>query len=104
MEYRMLAKYIQEKEIKLLLSFVYPDAELRYYYRRLRGNYVEVYFEEWENGVINRVDFLPDEIYVHENGEEGDGEPSKNGDVLYRYQQFMVGRGYSELWKGNPYQ
>ena len=103
MEYKILAKYISEAEIKLLLSFIYPDAELRYFKRKLSHNYVEVYYEEMENGKIQRVDFLPDEIYVH--GEElgGDGDPIENGDVIYKYQQLMVAKGYSELWKGNPY-
>ena len=103
MEYRMMAKYIRETEIKLLLNFIYPEAELRYFKRKLPNNYVQVYYEEFENGKIQRVDFLPDEVHIHGDKLEGDGELMKNGDILYRYQQLTVTKVYSELWKGNTY-
>lgn len=103
MEYKMMAKYIQENEIKLLLSFVYPDAELRNFTRKSAHNYVEVYYEEFENKQIRKVDFLPDDIYVYTEDASIDGEPIGNGDVLHKYLQLMVAKGYSELWKGNPY-
>ncbi len=103
MQYRRLAKYIKKKEIKVLLSAIYPEAELRYFKRRERLNYVEVYFEDARREQIRQVDFLPDDIYVYRDDEKGDGIAIENGDILYRYNQFMIAKGYSDLWKDNPY-
>ena len=103
MEYKILTKYIQEYEIKILLNCIFPEAKLRYFKRQLRHNYIQVYFVELGSEQIRRVDFLPDDIYVHREGEVLDGEPIGDGDKLNIYQQFTVAKGYSHIWNGNPF-
>ena len=46
------------------------------------------------------ADLLPDDVYLN-GGIVGKEEPYENGESLYRYRQFMVSRGYSEMWSDN---
>lgn len=102
--YKPMYLSITREEIQHLLNIIYPDicVELERYVR-CDGEFIEVYFKVKKNNKIKKMDFLPDEIYVYEEDEQFKGQPFKDRDIVFKYQQFMLAKGYSEFWKTNPY-
>lgn len=103
MRFREMAAEMSGLEIRRLLEMVCPYGKLKRYERR--KGFIIVYYSlpADAEGVERRMDFLPDNIYVVGDGEQLDGEPVKNGDILHRYMQYMIAKGYSEYWLDNPY-
>lgn len=105
MKFREMCKEMTQKEIEFVLRIVYPYSHLADFNRILKQNFIKVSFELSDKYNLYHVDFLPDDIYVYDrkDNDSSDGEPIKSGDILYDYQQFMIAKGYSEIWLNNPY-
>lgn len=104
MRFRDMSEEMAEEEILLIFRIVYPYGKLIKYKRKT--GYITVYYllPSDNKGIKRRVDFLPDDIYIVEpNSRLPDGEPIRNGDILYKYSQYMIAKGYSEYWLDNPY-
>ena len=106
MKYREMAKEMTEDEILMVLRIVHTHARLIRYERHVDSNFITVYYSlpGDEGRPERRADFLTDDIYIVGECEKEppDGTPISNGDILYRYQQFMVADGYSGMWLDNP--
>ena len=90
-------------EIEQVLSIIRPHSTLIHYTNH--SDFIHVVFADRWNGNhrLQQIDLLPDDIYVITEHSLPDGEPLKNGDILYEYHQYMVAKGYSELWLDNPW-
>lgn len=90
-------------EICQVLSIIKPYCTLVHYTSHTDFIHV-VYAEQWnDTPLLQQIDLLPDDIYVITDSTAIDGEPLENGDILYKYRQYMVANGYSELWLDNPW-
>ncbi|MBA4700286.1 MAG: hypothetical protein H2212_12710 [Ruminococcus sp.] len=100
-----MARYMNEKEIEFVLKMVYPYANLVHFGRMLDQNFIRVSFTLFSEMGQLQVDFLPDDIYVYSFRDSDllDGELLENVNILFEYRQFMIARGYSEIWLNNPY-
>lgn len=105
MEFKEMSIHMTEEEINFVLKIVYPHANLAKYNKVKVSNYITVYFYDYFTSELRQVDFLPDDIYTYDckDSEALDGEPMSMGETLYQYKQFMIARGYSEIWLNNPY-
>lgn len=104
MEYQKMTEKMSQIEVDILLRIFDPYAKLVRFECESEANYIIAYYTSINDKFrIHRVDFLPDDIYVVEDDSENDGEPIKNGDILYRYRQYMVAKGYSEIWLDNAW-
>lgn len=105
MKFKEMSKEMTREEIEIVLRIVYPYADLADFDRIIKQNFINVSFQLSNKNELYHVDFLPDDIYVYDTKDNNpsDGEPIKSGNVLYYYQQFMIAKGYSELWLNNPY-
>lgn len=105
MDFKEMATHMTEQEIKIILKIVYPYANLVRFTREKVANFITVYFEDSATSKLQQVDFLPDDIYIYdcEDSAPLDGEPLGNCETLYKYKQFMVAYGYSEVWLSNPF-
>lgn len=104
MIFKDMSEEMAVKEILQIFRIVFPYGKL-IRYKRDTG-YITVYYSLPSDGegIKRRVDFLPDDIYLVEpDSRLPDGEPIRNGDILHRYIQYMVAKGYSEYWLDNPY-
>lgn len=103
MEFKRLSEDMTENEIKIVLEMVFSSsARLVRYERQTGHNYIEVFFRLPSDGVIHRMDLLPDNLYDMDDGEGYDKE-LRDGNVNWEYMKFTVARGYSELWVNNQY-
>lgn len=103
MKFRDMATEITEQEVEILFYTVMPDAIYKRFQRR--ADYIRVWYSvpnDIEN-IEHKIDFLPDDVYFVDDVEEYKETPLENGDILFRYHQFMIARGCSFIWKGNPY-
>lgn len=105
MDFKDMATNMTEQEINLVLKIAYPYANLVRYNRVKGSNFITVYFHDSFTSNLQQVDFLPDDIYVYDCDDLAslDGEPMSDGEILYKYKQFMTAKGYSEVWLSNPY-
>lgn len=92
-----------EKEIETALYIALPDSIFKSYKRM--SDYIQVWYTlpNDEIETEHRLDLLPDDIYFIDDSKETCDIPVNNGDILFRYHQLMVAKGYSLVWKGNPY-
>lgn len=103
MRFRNMAEEMTTKEVKLLFDIIEPySCFLRY---KRESDYIRVFYRRVNDkeDAEHRLDLLPDEVYYVSDSKESDEEPSQDVNRMYRYRQFMVAKGYSELWKDNPY-
>ena len=105
MDFKEMATHMTEQEINLVLKIVYPYANLVRFRREKAANFITVYFQDSFSSKLRQVDLLPDDIYIYdcEDSTSLDGEPLDEGEILYKYKQFMIAKGYSEIWVSNPY-
>ena len=90
-------------EIGQVLSIIRPHSTLVHY--TIHTDFIHIVYTDRWNGtpLLQQMDLLPDDIYVFTEYSLSDGEPLKDGDILYEYRQYMVAKGYSELWLDNPW-
>lgn len=103
MKFREMSQEMNEEEIRTLFNIVLPDAIFRKYQRM--SDYIRVWysFPNDKDKTKHRLDLLPDDVYFISDTKESEEMPLKNGNILHRYNQFMVAKGYSLVWKENPY-
>lgn len=104
MEYREMAQEMREDEVDTLLKILFPYARMLNFYRERETNFISVVYTlpEDENKEYH-LHLLPDDVYLLGNDTASDGELLEDGNAMYQYRQFMVARGYSELWLNNVY-
>lgn len=103
MRFRNMAEEMSTKEIKVAFGIIEPYSYFLRYKRE--SDYIRVFYRRIHDDacVEHRLDLLPDDVYYVSDNKESDEEPSQDVNGMYRYRQFMVAKGYSELWKDNPY-
>ena len=92
-----------EQEIEIAFYIVIPDGILKRFQRE--SDYIRVWYllpSDNEN-IEHKLDFLPADVYFVSDDNEWNETPLEDGTVLYKYHQLMIARGYSFIWKGNPY-
>lgn len=100
MEYKSLAEKLPDEEISRLLWIVNEDAILVSFERNKEQNYISVFYRLPDLADIKQIDFLADCIYYINGRIE---QEVKNPEIRHRYLQYTVAKGYSEIWKCNPY-
>lgn len=102
MKFREMSEEITEEEILTLFLIIEPEGYFRRYERK--RDYIRVYYHMPNDDTVeHRLDLLPDDVYLIDDEIDSIEIPFENGDRMYQYHQFMVARGYSYLWKNNPY-
>lgn len=105
MQFRIMAETMSDAEVAFVFHLVYPYGKLGKVERDRSGNAINVCYSlpEEPDNVVHRIDFLPDDIYLISDDELPEEIPVEECEILYQYRQFMVAKGYSELWLNNPY-
>lgn len=102
MEFKDMSVEMTEKEIKTILYIILPDSKFRYFKRMT--DFIRVWYTmPNDTGTEHRIDLLPDNIYYVDDADENIDLPVTDGEILHKYYQFMIAKGYSLIWKGNPY-
>lgn len=103
MKFRLMSEDMTEEEIRIVFQIVLPFGKMLDYERHPQTNYVSVrYVIPVENPKEHELNLLPDDVY-YECERIGKERLLEDGEKLYQYRQFMVARGFSELWLSNPY-
>lgn len=70
-------------------------------YKREKG-YISVWYSLPNDTETDKhhLELLPDNVYIFDNETE---QELTDGDAFFRYHQLTVAKGYSYLWKGNPF-
>ena len=55
------------------------------------------------NSIEHRLDLLPDDVYYIDDEKDYIESSLEDGDKMFQYHQFMLPKGFSYLWKNNPY-
>lgn len=103
MKFKKMSEDMTEEEIRIVFQIVLPFGKMLDYERHPRTNYISVrYVMPEEEPVEHEMNLLPDDVYF-ECERVGKERLLENGDQLHQYRQFMVARGFSEIWLSNPY-
>lgn len=100
MRFKDLSKEITYEEVQVAFHILEPEGHLLGWHRG--EGFVRIRYRLPYSETVRRMDLLPDSAYTG-TGHESQDEPWPEGDTMYRYHQFMVAKGYSELWKDNPF-
>lgn len=105
MEFRAMAASMSDKEVALVLHLVCPFGRVEKIIRNYNSNSINVHYSllREKNTFIHQINFLPDDIYLLSDDEPPDETRMEEGETLYQYHQFMIAKGYSEMWLSNPY-
>lgn len=100
MKFRDISKEMTEQEIITALYMICPDS-LYKHYKREKG-YISVWYSLPNDTETDKhhLELLPDNVYIFDNETE---QELTDGDAFFRYHQLTVAKGYSYLWKGNPF-
>lgn len=100
MKFRDMSTEMTEQEIITALYMILPDSFYKHYKRE--NGYISVWYTLPTDTKTDEhyLELLPDNVYIFDNGAE---QELTDGDALYKYQQLTVAKGYSYLWKGNPF-
>ena len=103
MKYKDMATEMTEQEIQTALYIILPEAKFRRF--RRENDYIRVWYSlpNDKEDTVHKLDLLPDDVYFVDDTSEHKEKPLIDGDILYRYSQLMIAKGYSLIWKGNPY-
>ncbi len=103
MRFRLMSKDMTEEEIRTVFQIVLPFGKMLVYERNTVTNYISVqYTQPKDSPVIHELNLLPDDVY-YECERVGKERLLEDGEKLHQYRQFMIARGYSEIWLNNPY-
>lgn len=100
MRFKNLSKEITYEEVQVAFHILEPEGHLLGWHRD--EGFVRIQYRRPYSDTVRRMDLLPVTAYTGTSHESQD-EPWPEGNAMYRYHQFMVAKGYSELWKDNPY-
>ena len=103
MKFKNMAEYMGREDIETVLGFFYPYGSIIKMERIMDRNFIEVYFSNNYSKEPLKVDFLSDDVYIYENSTMPDGEPCQDEEKMHKYKQYMVAKGYSDVWLNNPY-
>lgn len=105
MKFRMMSKEMLDSEIEQVLHMVFPFAQIKEIVRVTQTNYIHVsyFFSEESGDKYHQINFLPDDIYLIDDEDFLDEVLVEQTEVIYRYRQFMLAKGYSEMWLNNPF-
>ncbi len=105
MEFRAMAADMSDKEVVVILHLVYPFSRVEKIIRNYDSNSINVKYSllKEEYKVMHQINFLPDDIYLFTDDDPPDETRMEESDALYQYHQFMIAKGYSEMWLNNPY-
>ncbi len=105
MEFRAMASAMSDKEVAVILHLVYPFSRVEKIIRNYDSNSINVQYsllkEEYKS--LHEISFLPDDIYLLADDGSLDETRMEESSTLYQYHQFMIAKGYSEMWLNNPY-
>ncbi len=103
MKFREMSEEITSDEILIAFLIIEPEGRLKRYERN--RDYIRVFYNmpNDNNSIEHRLDLLPDDVYYIDDEKDYIETPLENGDKMFQYHQFMVAKGYSYLWKNNPY-
>ena len=97
MKFRLM-KQMKYREIENVLATIHEEAILLTVRKRKKSNYISISFRLVAYGTkVFHADLLPDGFQLY------DGEAGMPADGGWRYQQYMVAKGYSQLLLGNPF-
>ena len=103
MKFKLMSEDMTEDEIRTAFQIVLPFGKMLDYERHPQTNYISVhYVMPEEKPVVHEMELLPDDVYF-QCEKVGKERLLENGEKLYQYRQYMVAKGYSELWLSNPY-
>ena len=105
MEFKAMAEAMSDKEAALVLHLAEPFSRVGKIIRNYESNSINVHYSmlREQNKVQHQINFLPDDIYLVPDDDLLDEIRMEEGEVLYKYRQFMIAKGYSEMWLNNPY-
>ncbi len=105
MEFKAMAETMNDKEAALVLHLVEPFSRVGKIIRNYESNSINVHYSilREQNKMQHQINFLPDDIYLVPDDDLLDEIRIEEGEVLYKYRQFMIAKGYSEMWLNNPY-
>lgn len=105
MEFRAMAEAMSDKEVTLILRLVEPFGNVEKVIRNYDSNSLNVHYSllREKHKKIHQLNFLPDDIYLISDNDSSDETRMEEGEALYKYRQFMIAKGYSEMWLNNPY-
>ena len=103
MIFREMAIEMSEDEIRTAFYIVQPEGIFKRFERE--EEFIRVWYSlpNDKNETEHRLDLLPDDVYFIKDDVEADEMPLDNVNALFTYRQLMIARGYSFIWKGNPY-
>lgn len=97
MKFRPMEK-MKYREIKNVLATINEEAILLAVKKHKKSNFISISYQVISYGSkIFHADLLPDEFQLH------DAENCVKADGCWKYQQYMVAKGYSQLLLGNPF-
>lgn len=103
MKFKLMSEDMTEEEIRTAFQIVLPFGKILDYEKHPTTNYISIrYVRPEEKPVVHEIELLPDDVYF-QCKKTGKERLLEDGEKLYQYRQFMVARGYSELWVNNPY-
>lgn len=103
MKFKLLSKDMTEEEIRTVFQIVLPFGKMLNYERQTDTNYISVWYTLPEDSLkVHELNLLPDDVY-YECERVGKERLLEDGEKLHQYRQFMIARGYSEIWLNNPY-
>ncbi|MCI9441266.1 MAG: hypothetical protein HFH15_08560 [Ruminococcus sp.] len=105
MEFKAMAEAMGGKEAALILHLAEPFSRAEKIIRNYESNSIYVHYSilREQNKMQHQINFLPDDIYLVPDDDLSDEIRMEEGEVLYKYRQFMIAKGYSEMWLNNPY-
>ena len=105
MEFKAMSEAMCDKEVTLVLHLIYPFGRVEKIICDYNSNSIDVLYSllEEEKRIIHPINFLPDDIYLLTDSVPQREVRMEESSKLYQYHQFMVAKGYSEIWLNNPY-
>lgn len=105
MQFKVMAETMSDTEVAFIFHLVYPCGKLGKIGCDRSGNAINVCYSlsDEPDNVVHQIDFLPDDIYLLSDDGLPEEIPMEECEILYQSRQFMVAKGYSELWLNNPY-
>lgn len=101
--FRRMSEDMTEEEIGIVFQILLPFGKMLDYEKHPKSNYISIrYVVPEEKPVFHEMELLPDDVYF-QCEKTGKERLLEDGEKLYQYRQFMVARGYSEIWLNNPY-
>lgn len=97
MEYKRISTHLNNPEVTALFSYIFPEYDFVYFISCPDENAVVVGYTENLELPVKHIAFFPDDIKL------SGGQLLEEGDLLYKYRQYTTAKGFSDIWKANPF-